>query len=352
MRRVVAVLPSFAGGGAEWVTLALMKGLDRRRFEPHIVVLDGTGPLAAEATALPVSVLAIPRLRHAMPTLVKTLRRLAPDVVFSSLGYVNLALAACRGMYPGRLLLREANLPEASLPETNWPWAMQLAYRLLYPRADRVLATSSLMAMQLTSLGVPDDRLVVLPNPVDVASLRYHAVPPQRQPGAGRRLVAAGRLTRQKGFDRLLPLLAGLPDVYLTIFGNGPEQTALTAQAADLGVSLSLPGFVRDLPAQIAGADLFIMPSRWEGMPNVALEALACGVRVLATPEAGGIVELGDWTDGIQIVPVGPAFRAAIAATQPRRDLDLGPSLLPPQYESSNVLLRFMEVLDNCLQNA
>lgn len=348
---IVFVLPSFAGGGAERVTLTLMGALDPARFRRRLVVLDGGGPLAGAVPAgVEVIALGQPRLRRALPLLVRTLRRLAPDVTFSSLGYVNLALAAARPLFGGRLVLREANMPSLNLPRMPWPRLMPWAYRLLYPRADRVLATSRRMAGELTALGIPADRLSVLPNPVDVGRLRALAATPRRAPGAGLRLVAAGRLVEQKGFDRLIPLLALLPGTHLTILGDGPMRGQLQAAAERHGVELALPGFAADAPAWFAGADAVVMPSRWEGMPNVALEALACGTPVVATPESGGIAEVADAAPpgAVTVAAIGPGFVAALRVLSPCPAAAPRPGLLPPEWRLSQVAEAFTALCGGC----
>ncbi len=345
--KVAFVLPSLAGGGAERVSLTLLAGLDRSRFSPHLVLLDGRGPLRQLVPDdVAVTVLERPRLRQALPMLVATLRRLRPAVTFSSLGYVNLALAACRLLLPGRLILREANLPSLSLPNGPCPRAMAAAYRLLYRRADLVIATSRRMADELEAMGTR--RVALLPNPVDEDTLRV-GLSPRRVAGPGLRLVAAGRLVHQKGFDRLIPQLVGL-DAHLTILGEGPERERLCALAAQHGVALDLPGFDPAAAAWFAGADRLLLPSRWEGMPNVALEALAVGCPVIATPEAGGIAEIAAAVaaDAVQLVDGTVGFARALDGVVPALPPGLRPSLLPDAWRRERVLERFQQMIAGC----
>ncbi len=319
-RRVAFVLPSFAGGGSERVVLTLLAGLDRDRFAPTLIVLHNDGPLAALVPDnISVHDLARPRLRRALPGLTRTIRRLAPVTVVSSLGYVNLGLLALRPLLPttARLVAREANTPSQSLPRSRWPPATWLGYRLLYPTADAVLCQHDRAAAEMRErFGVPDSRIRRLDNPVDVAGLRAKATP-RREPGPGPRFVAAGRLTRQKGFDRLLAMIARLPAAHLTILGDGPDRAALESQALALGVGdrARLAGFEPSPWSWYAGADACLVPSRWEGMPNVALEALACGTPVIAMSEAGGIAELAARSDAVTVAADTAAFEAAGSVT-------------------------------------
>lgn len=349
--RIAAVLPSFAGGGAERVTLTLLGALDPGRFDRRLVIMDGSGPLrGAVPDDVALTVLDRPRLRQAVPALVSALRRLAPEVTFSSLGYVNLALAVARPLFGGRLILREANMPSLNLPRMPMPRVMPWAYRLLYPRADRVLATSARMATELSALGVPAGRLGVLHNPVDVARLRRLSASPRRAPGAGPRFVAAGRLVEQKGFDRLIPLLAQVPGSHLTLLGDGPQRPMLAELARSHGVAVDMPGFAADAPAWFAGADAVLLPSRWEGMPNVALEALACGTPVVATPESGGIAEVAAaaLSGAVRVAEFGPAFAEAMGAVPVEPVERPRESLLPDAWSLEMVAAAFAALCKAC----
>lgn len=354
---LVFILPSFAGGGAERVMVTLANGLYRRGHRIGLLVLDGSGPLRGlVAPGLPLHDLREPRLRHALPDVIGFLRRLGPARVVSSFGYVNIGLALARPLlhWGTRLYFREANLPSLSLPAQPWPWLMRQGYRWLYPLAHRVITTSDRMAQEfLHGFRLPAHKLQVIGNPVDSASLR--AATPQRLPGPGLRLVAVGRLTHQKGFDRLLPLFAGLPaDARLILLGDGPEAARLQAQvnSLQLGERVRLAGFREDAAGWIAGADCLLLPSRWEGLPNVALEALALGIPVCATPEAGGIAEIAAAAPpgAVTVAPMEDGFAAALTGLVPRPDATapvLRASLLPPAYELAPVLDAWAEALQD-----
>ena len=299
--KIFFVLPNFAGGGAERVALTLLEHLDRQAFAPHLAVFDATGPLRRlPAPDVRLHDLGGRRLRTALPALVRLVWRERPAVVFATQGYVNLALLAARPLLPRglRIALRESNTPSQQLPEGPYPRLMIWAYRRLLPRADLLFCQHRRTEQELRDhFGMSSEKLAFLPNPVPVAQLRKTAAAPQRLPGPGLRFVAAGRLHRQKGFDRLIRLMAQLPpSAHLTIYGEGGEQKRLLSlvDKLNLGQRVTLAPFTDVLPAALAGADACLVSSRWEGLPNVALEALACGTAVVATPESGGISELAD----------------------------------------------------------
>ncbi len=350
--RVTFVLPSFAGGGAERVVLTLARHLDRTKFAPDLIVLDGRGALAKTVPEnLPVADLRRPRLRQAWPYLGAILKEKRSDVVIPTISHVNLAVLMLRGkLGPStRVVARESNTPSASLGSTNWPRLYHWLYRRYIPRADTILCPSKKAASEFTEdFGVPSGRLAVLPHPVDVASVRGHAVDTIRVPGTGFRYVAAGRMTRQKGFDRLIDLLPNLPkDTHITLLGEGKDLDALRQQAIRLRVEsrVAFLGFVANPWSYYAGADAFLLPSRWEGMPNAALEALAVGVPVVARAEAGGIVEVAALSDAVTIADNDESFVQAIRRMVPLSDIRTRPSLLPDQFALDSVMAEFEALL-------
>ena len=356
--KVLFVLPNFAGGGAERVALTLLAGLDRDRFLPQLVVFDATGPLRSLlAEDVDLQRLDRPKLRHALPKLLGHIRRSRPAVVFASQGYLNLALLASRALMPRgtRLALRESNTPSQSLPNRRHPRLMTWGYRRFYRHADVVFCQHRQTEQELQQdFGVAAGRIVSLPNPVPVARLRDAAATPSRRPGGGPRFVAAGRLHRQKGFDRLIRVFAHMPgDAELSIYGEGGEQAALTALIRELGLEarVDLAGYSTNLPAALAGADACLIPSRWEGLPNVALEALACGTAVIATPESGGIAELAEAAPPGAVAlasltdDAGAPFLQAMLRIAARPVETLTPSLLPPRYELEAVLAQWNAAL-------
>lgn len=348
---IALVLPSFAGGGAERVALSLISGVTR---QAAVVVFDCQGPLRPLVPkGTRVHDLGRPRLRQAWPALLRWLRSSRPAVVLSTFGYVNLTLLAMRPLLPRgtRIVIREANTPSLALSRGRapFPTVMRLAYRLLYPTADLVLCQHRAMAEEMCGdFGVSTQRIAVLPNPVDIGRLRTRA--PFRERGRGRRFVAAGRLTHQKGFDRLIGEFASLDeDDRLWLFGDGPDRAALCELARERGAAgrVRFAGFQPVPWRYYAGADALLVPSRWEGLPNVALEALACGTPVIATPESGGIAEVAAVAPrgAVTVAPWGDAFRREMLDVVPSAVDETRPSLLPKHHERDRVIERFEALL-------
>ena len=192
-------------------------------------------------------------------------------------------------------------------------------------------------------------KLAILPHPVDTVMVRQAAAIPVRKPGGGPRFVAAGRMVPQKGFDRLLDLFAALPDdAHLTLLGAGPELAPLQQQARRLGIAgrVDFPGFTDSPWPHYAGADAFLLPSRWEGMPNAALEALTVGTPVIAWRDAGGIAEIGAVGSAISLAGDAAAFADAMQHMPRNGSLERRESLLPDRFSLGAVMVRFEALID------
>ena len=311
-RHVLFMIPSLRGGGSERVIVSLVRNLDRRRFRISLAVVDMSEAVYAGDIPDDVELIDLDcrRVRHAVPRIFRLVWKLRPDLVFSTLGHLNLALAMLKRLLPAgtSYVARESSLvsrlPQAYSVPAWWFWA----YRRYYGRLDRIVCQSGEMQRDLIEqFGLALGKTVVINNPVDIdrirrlsAELLDDAVAPA---GDGCiKLVAAGSLTPVKGFDLLIEALALCRDrpLHLTILGEGPMLGDLRRLAVELEVSskVTFAGFKQNPYAYFARADAFVLSSRFEGFPNVVLEALACGTPVIATPGAGGTREILDTVGG------------------------------------------------------
>jgi|GEM_PF-158769 len=351
--RFAGLLPSFSAGGAERVLVSLCAGLSSRDFETRLFVLSEDGKLTADMSEIGfVHTLGTGRLSQSVWTLWRMIRGFHRHVVFSSQAHLNIALLLMKPVLPGvKIVVREANMPSLCLDSGHWPRWYKLVYGAALRLADAVIASSHQMKQDIeTVFNVPAERVVTLYNPVDEGGLRRRACSPLRSPGGGPRFVAVGRLVRQKGFERLIDWFGEAPkDAQLDIFGEGPDHAQLEARIAQRGLTdrVRMRGFCQDPAPQIAGADALLMASHWEGMPNVALEALALGVPVIATAQSGAIAEIQAKASpgAVTIASDGAAFIAGLQAVALDGSGALRPSLLPAVFAGETVAHDFAELI-------
>jgi glycosyltransferase involved in cell wall biosynthesis len=191
---------------------------------------------------------------------------------------------------------------------------------------------------------VPESIVEILPNPVDVDTIRELSMPKERFDRGGVCYIAAGRLTFQKGFDRLLCWFSKLENKKstLTILGDGVLKDELMRETESFNIQnrVKFIGFCDNPWQWYAGADVFLLSSRWEGMPNSVLESLTCGTPVIATEESGGIKEITEQkiNNSVVIVSGEQQFVKAMNSVKIKNQNNQSDSLLPERYKRENVI--------------
>jgi glycosyltransferase involved in cell wall biosynthesis len=315
---VSCFIPDLGGGGAQRAVVKLVRGLAGRGLAVDLVLLNQqqqhAGDVDSQARVID---LATDRVIKAVPKLVRYLRRERPGAVISFLTHANVAaVAACAlAVVETRLIVVEQNTVSAvrgSLRRDAWLPAL---VRRAYPRAYAVVAVSEGVASDLVShLGIPAAKVSVIHNPVVDDALVDEAA---KAPGhlwftenSAPVFVAVGRLNVQKDFPTLLRafrMLRKKQSVRLLILGEGEERARLEALITELRLTddVALPGFSENPYACLSRAAAFVLSSRWEGLPTVLIEALACGCPVIATDCPSGPREILCGGDYGTLVPVG-----------------------------------------------
>jgi glycosyltransferase involved in cell wall biosynthesis len=319
--KILFAIPSMVLGGSERVMLKLLHHLDRRRFEPHVAVLERGGVWLENAPPhVQVHELGVWRARRAVLPLARLCWKLRPQAVLSTSAHLNAALIAARPLLPmdTRLLAREGK--DLTSPHAACGRFRLMVYKHVYQAADLVICQSDYMRETLIcQFGLTPTKVVRIYNPVDIDSITALAESePNPLPDAGPNLVAVGRFSHEKGFDLLLrctPLIRqALPTVLVTLVGDGPDLPVLKAAQRELHLEscVRFVGLQRNPYPFIKHADLLVLPSRSEALPNVVLEAIALGTSVVATNCTRALREISSCTRQMRVA--SDTTPAALAA--------------------------------------
>ena len=354
------------GGGAERMMVSLAAGLEARGVRVDLLLADARGPYLSQLPkGMNVIDLASRGVLRAVPGLARYLRKARPQLLITTLHHSSLAALAARGLARTDvpLILRESNTPSqrARTPLRPKRWLTFELMRLLYSRCDGVIAVSRGVAADTERFyRLPPEKVEVLYNPVVTAEIDRLA---QEEPGhpwlsgdGPPVILGIGRLQPQKDFSTLLRAFANVRSrrsAKLLILGEGPERDQLLELAAELGVAddVDLPGFVNNPFAYLSRASLFVLSSRWEGLPGVLIQALACGCPVVSTDCPSGPDEVLEGGRLGSLVNVGDSAGMAAAiertmAAPPNPDLLKARSL---DFSQSRVVEGYIEYFERQL---
>lgn len=321
--RILYIIDHLRADGTQKAVLELAAGLSKKGYHQAIISLNDScdDRLVLELQSKVTSVRIVGRWPLAMGVGIVTtwswVRRQRFDVAVTFLFGSDLL---------GRPLARAAGIPVviSSLRARNVNyrfWQRWLVRRTMRWVDGVVLNSSAGREFAVTQEGAAGKYVKVIPNCVHVDRYAHPVSHDQLCAEFGLAndacvLGSAGRLEPQKGFDLLLDALAVLrrSDLHLLLFGKGHQHTRLLEKAAALKLrgQVHLVGFRTELPRLLGALDLYVQPSRFEGMPNAVLEAMAAACPIVAT-HVDGIVEL--IVDGRHgwLVPAGDSSALAVA---------------------------------------
>jgi glycosyltransferase involved in cell wall biosynthesis len=321
--KIVHLITELDSGGAQTALLRYLAHHDRSRYQSLVVCLyNGERIVAQKIRALGIEVIDLGMTRpyrfDALWRLYRLLRRERPSILHCWLIHANLL---------GRLVGRLARVPRIITARRNveigGPWR-ERALRYTRRLDDAVIAVCELARQaEIERTGATPEKVVTIYNGIDpfptihpeqLTQLRHDLALPEKAPV----IICVSRLHPQKGHDYLLAawsrVTAVYPQAHLLIVGDGERRSQLEQLAAGQP-QIQFTGQRNDVPQLLALSDLFVLPSLWEGLPNVVLEAMAAGLPVVATA-VGGTPELViDGETGLLVPPRDPTALAQAALT-------------------------------------
>ena len=362
MLNVLQLIPTLDRSGAEKQMVLLAAGLPRDRFRVEVAALTRLGPLESELRHAGIPVTLIGKRLKADPFALLRLARFMKDRKFD---VVQTWIFAANTY--GRIAARRAGVPVVVVSEMAvdlWKGRSQLAVdRYLTRWTDVVVGNSkAVAAFYRDKAGVPESKLAVIPSgigddeppAVDRAEVRRALGIAVDAPV----VLFVGRLAAQKAVDDLLSALDVLqhvrPDLRAVIAGDGPLRERLDEHAAAVGLrpSVKFLGHREDVPQLLAASDLLVLPSLYEGLPNVVLEAMRFRKPVVATAAPGTTEVVADGVTGLLVpmrnpVELARAIRRVIEEPGLAQRLgEAGRARVESEFRAATMIERFAELYE------
>ena len=365
MLKVLQLIPTLDRSGAEKQMVLLCKGLPRDRFEVEAAALTRLGPFEAELreAGIPLTLIGKPLKidPFAMERLTRFMKAKRFDVVqtwvFAANSY-------------GRVAARRAKVPvvvTAEMAVDLWKSRGHLAIdRALAKWTDRLVGNSHAVVDFYRKAGIPEDKLAMIYSGVadepipefDRAAVRQEFGWPPDAPV----IVFIGRLMAQKAVADLIAALDILqhvrPDLKTLIIGQGPLRDELieTAHKFDLDDKVRFTGHREDAQRILGAADLLVLPSLYEGLPNVVLEAMRLGKPVVATSAPGTSEVVVDGETGLLVPLQNPtelarAIRKVLGDAELARKMgEAGQRRVANEFGVQLMIDRFAELYEKLLE--
>lgn len=314
--KILHVIPNLGIGGTEKILLELCRRMDSKSFQMAVVSLKSGGTTADELKKIPVPITILdssddfwkgmfefPRLFFELK---KTIQDFSPDLVHTWLTRANVI---------GRLSARSACVPTviSSLRVMEVEKKYHLWAEFLTHRWSKIVTVNctALEKFAVEKIKIPKEKIVLIPNGIDMSCVPASSVKGYENGSGGNGFVIGtmGRLHQQKGIDIFLRaakmVIEQLPQCRFLVAGDGPQKKVLLELAVKLKIQsqVKFVGWTKTPGEFLSSLDLFVLASRWEGMPNVILEAMSLRKPILATAVGGTTDLIEDGREGLLIGP-------------------------------------------------
>jgi glycosyltransferase involved in cell wall biosynthesis len=358
--KIALFLPLLSGGGAERVMVTLANGFANRGLIVDLVLSKAEGPYLSEVCSkVRIVDLKAKRVLFSLFPLAGYLKREHPVILLSTLDHANIVALWAKWLSGGKTkcILRIPNtISVGTRCSKNFrgklvPSLLKIFYRL----ADAIVVVSKYSARDLIAyLRIPSSRVHVIYNPVIDEEFFKKAAANLNHPWfydkATPVILGVGRLSRQKDFATLIRAFALLREkrlAKLIILGEGEDRGELENLISDLGLrnEIFLPGFVNNPFPYMKHAAVFALSSRWEGLPNALIQAMALGTPIVASNCPGGSAEILEGSNSGILVPVGDEQKFADALQESLDNKMLPTSLGIGRFKTEIIISQYFNLV-------
>jgi len=294
--KITFIMPSLAAGGAQRIMSYVAQNLNKDKFKvtflligfkkDNAFVINGTDQLYLNKT----------RIIHSILSLFKFLIKTKPDIVITSLAHVNTLMAFICVFFPSiKFIARVANVLSVlkKYDTTSKIYFPKFLKVFAYKLADNLICQSDDMLQDIiTNFDVPRNKITLINNPI---SQKFKSKPLLERNSEPLKFITIGRLSKQKGHERLIQLLSKLdfPFTY-TIIGEGDQKESIfnLIEKKQLTHCVKYINYTNEIEYYLSLNDIFLQGSFVEGLPNAVIESCAVGTPVIAFNAPGGINEI------------------------------------------------------------
>lgn len=373
--KILFIIASLSGGGAERVMINLLKHLDREKYKLSLALLNMGGEYSNE---LPADVELI-KLKdyqgrryffHRIFNLRKVIRKNKPDLVVSFMTGSNISLTRYKFFMHRnlKLIIREGTNPSMSLSKkvnSRWQSFKKIEIKSFYKLANQIIVISNGIKVDLIKQWRFDSSLIKrIYNPLDVNEIQRKSLIPTSVTNSikpdVRIIVAVGRFEPPKGYQDMIKsfdIIRKKQNVRLIILGKGPLESSIKKLISDLDLKdhVLMPGFVSNPWSYLNLADVYLSTSHWEGFHLTIAEAMACGVPPVATDcDFGPREVIQDGINGF-LVPVGDIETIAekvinLLTNEPlRKKLSENAKIRALDFDVSKIVKQYEVVFDKVI---
>jgi len=303
-KKVMFVIPSLAGGGAEKVLNDLLRHLDKDKYAISLALFEKKGVYLSNVPGYVKIYDLKKKNRYSFFKLViqmtKLIREIKPNTVLSFMSYTNIAVVLSKllSSYRFNLVIAEHTHLESDLAYARYRKVKKFLYQRLFNYANLIVVPSAGIKQHLVKIfGSKEEKIRIISNPLNPVNINRFKNEVINRKVLGKYILAIGRLTKEKNFSLLLKAYALIHEDIeekLVILGEGEDKEACKKLAKNLGIHkrVLFPGFQKNPYKFMKNASIFVLSSLWESFAIVLAEAMACGTPVISTDCPSGPNEI------------------------------------------------------------
>ncbi len=295
-KKILFVLPTLNMGGAEKVTVNILNKLDKNLFNITLVVIDSKYKHLESYIDedIDLKYLKITKTRNAFFAIFKQIIIFKPTIVYSTLNRTNILILIIKLLYPYfKVLIREPSMPSAQIKNNYMSRSMKFLIKFLYPYANKIIVQTKYMKDEIEHIfNIDRDKVIVMNNPIDKKAI-LKSLKNQKNPFLQYKdncnFIYVGRLSNEKNplylVDIFKKVVIENDKFHLFIIGDGYLKDEINKKIIDNNLinNIHVLGFRSNPYPFIKYSDALLLSSKWEGMPNIAIEALFLKKIVITT---------------------------------------------------------------------